>query len=185
MKQICIPTDVSAKADSVACLHLGGVLRQPGGLHLVQVRSRDIHAPPQRRRCLSHFSGVRLQTNPETKAVILTWRGVGRRVHSNPGTLDIAALAQASRREHKNNALSEVQLHASSALQEGGGVVQCAPSAETQQCPRRDPGVKQTRQHFEVDQSLENDTDFVRAHADHSESLDTLKRRECVERRGT
>ena len=34
---------------------------------------------------------------------------------------------------------------------------------------------------LEANQSLENEADFDRAHADHSESLDTLKRRECVE----
>ena len=34
-------------------------------------------------------------------------------------------------------------------------------------------------------ESLENEAEFDRAHADHSESLNTLKHRECVERRGT
>ena len=38
---------------------------------------------------------------------------------------------------------------------------------------------------FEADQSLESEADFDKAHVDHSELLDTLKRRECVERRGT
>ena len=33
VKQICIPTDVSAKTDSVASPHQGGILRQPGGQH--------------------------------------------------------------------------------------------------------------------------------------------------------
>ena len=47
MKHICIPTDLSAKTDSVASLHQGGILRQPGGQHMVQVRSRDIHVPHQ------------------------------------------------------------------------------------------------------------------------------------------
>ena len=57
---------------------------------------------------------------------------------------------------------------------------------------RRDPAVLALRPWseadqtaFEVDQSLKNEAAFDGAHADHSESLDTLKRRECVERRGT
>ena len=60
----------------------------------------------------------------------------------------------------------------------------CAPSAETQQYPRRDL-MRSSQTAFEVDESLEYESDLVKAHADHSESLDTLKRRECVERRGT
>ena len=63
---------------------------------------------------MSHFSDARLHMKPETpKAEILTWRGVGRRLHSDTSTLDTAALAEASHRERENNALPEGQLHAS------------------------------------------------------------------------
>ena len=61
----------------------------------------------------------------------------------------------------------------------------CALSAWTQQCPASSPWSEADQTAFEVDQSPENEADFDRAHADRSESLDTLKHRGCVERRGT
>ena len=45
--------------------------------------------------------------------------------------------------------------------------------------PASRPDAEQTA--LEADQSLEYKADLDKAHADHSESLDTLKRRECVE----
>ena len=90
-------------------------------------------------------------------------------------------------RERENNALPEAQVACqfrAALTKRRLSRAMCAQRRDSA-VPALRPWSEADQTASEVDQPLESEADCNKAHADHSESLDTLKRRGCVERRGT